>query len=67
MDFVYMALIALSIYTMLDGFFDHLLDRDIEELKKRIEELEKRCKNVWANNYSKTPNLLHDSDSRNIT
>jgi len=46
MDFVYMALIALSIYTMLDGFFDHLLDKDIEELKKRIEELEKRCKNV---------------------
>jgi len=46
MDFTYLALIALSIYATLDSTFDHLLDRDIEKLKKEIEGLRKQLKEI---------------------
>ena len=44
MDITYLALIALSIYTMLDSIFDHILDKDIERLKKEVEELRKQLR-----------------------
>ena len=45
MELVYLTLIALSIYALFDVISDSLRENEVEELKKRINELEKRVKN----------------------
>jgi len=45
MDLVYLTLIALSVYALFDVISDSLHEKEIEELKKRINELEKGVKN----------------------
>ena len=45
MDLVYLTLMALSVYALFDVISDSLREKEIEELKKRINELEKGVKN----------------------
>jgi len=44
MDLTYLTLIALSVYVLFDGINETLHDREIEEMKERINELEEKLK-----------------------
>jgi hypothetical protein len=44
MDLIYMVLIILSVYTLLDGIDTILQNKEIEEIKNRLNLLEKEIK-----------------------
>ena len=46
MDLVYTALVLNAIYVFFSSSLIVLMDRDIDELKKRIDELEKKVKTL---------------------
>jgi len=44
MDLTYIVLIAFSIYALFNGILQTIQDRELEKLKKEVEELKRRGK-----------------------